>query len=70
MREYTETEIERITIAVNSYNNSPWVFDEDRVSLESYLTPSETSTADSIVENLRRADIRAYRAEEAACGNI
>lgn len=64
----TPSETETITQAVQGYNNSPWVFEEDKYDVEFYI--NSDISAEEIVEMMRRADISAFRAEEAACENI
>ena len=65
----SEKDITKVTIALNSYNSSPWNDDYQR-SLNDELTNARSSSADVVVESLRRADIQGYRADEALNGNL
>jgi hypothetical protein len=67
METFTENEITEITEAVNGYNQSPWN-EFDQMTIEDVL--DNTLTVQEILENIRREDIRGYRAEEARNGDI
>ena len=56
-----------IANAYLSYKNSPWYDNEsDYLNFQDLIL----SDKEASLETIKRADISAYRAEEAACGNI
>jgi len=69
MKELTQTEITEIELSVRSFNNGSWN-DDCQMSTESALESARDIGVAQVKENLRRADIRGYRAEEARNGDI
>jgi hypothetical protein len=63
------TEIEKLEVAYNDIMESPWAIYID-LTFNEVKEKYKTSDYDSAAEMIRRADIRGYRKEEAACGNI
>jgi len=63
-------DITKITNALEEYRNSPWFTEDHDFSFDGLLISANKDGVDKVLNSIRRADIRAFHAEEAACGNI
>ena len=70
MAKLTAKERARIINTVNSYNNSPWIELGSPYNLEKTLKRAETEGVEVILQQINRADIALFHAEEGLCGNI
>ena len=61
---------EEVQTAVHNFNNSPWIVFGDPMITQDVVARAEEVGKEMVLEEIRRQDIRAFHAEEAACGCI
>ncbi len=66
----TQEELETLENALENYNDAPWEVFASKYTIEELISMAEKKSVADALETLRRSDIRAFHAEEAACGNI
>ena len=70
MTKLTDTERLEVEQALSGYNQSPWRDYGSDWCLSELIFIAENESVERALEIIRRANIRAFRCEEAACGNI
>lgn len=62
--------LEKVQNAVSQFNNSPWIVEGEELNVQIEIEKAVVYGVDSVLEKIRRADIRLYHMDEARNGMI